>query len=73
MHYKESCRRVKQSREQEGKENKATKGNTLSREKVLPEQRNNTKEFPLWLDHIFLKTQPQEAAFETDQNLSFTL
>lgn len=40
------CRGVKQNREQEGKENKATKGNTLSREKVLPEHRKNTKEFP---------------------------
>lgn len=50
---------------QERKDNKATKGNTLSRAKVLPEHRKNAKEFPLCLDHIFLKTKPQEAAFET--------
>lgn len=41
------CRGMKQNREQEGKENKATKRNTLSREKVLSEHRKNTKEFPL--------------------------
>lgn len=65
VHQTGSCRRVKQNRDQEGKKNKATKGNTFSRVKVLPERRKNTKEFPLCLDHICLELQPQEATFET--------
>ena len=38
------CRRVKQNRDQEGKENKVTNGNTLSRAKVLSEHVQKTRD-----------------------------
>lgn len=38
------CRSVKQNRDQEGKENKVTNGNTLCRAKVMSEHVENAKD-----------------------------
>lgn len=62
-----SCRRVKQNRDQEGKENKVTNGNTLYRAKVLTKHVQNARQEFVSNHQDWItcwKMQLQEAAFE---------